>query len=109
RPTLTTSSKKVCRTGSKTCSSNTMNARTRDRANDTRTVSARSDALGRAEPACLCHFVERQCRPRRRSGAGDVVACDGEYRFLPARHQYVGVAVHDPAQSFPLRVSKAPA
>ena len=109
RPILTTSSKKACRTGSRTCCSNTTNARTRDRADDPRTVSARSDALGRAEPARLCHFAERQCRPRRRSGAGDVAARDGEYRFVPARHQHVGVAVHDPAQPVPLRVSQAPA
>ena len=34
-------------------------------------VSARSDALGGAESARLCHFTERQCRPRRRPGAGD--------------------------------------
>src|ERR1700674_4269825 len=73
-----------------------------------RSIGARGRLGGGSEPACVRHFAQRECRPRRRSRTGNPVARPRQHRLVPARDQHVSMAVHDSAQSVSLRIPQAP-
>ena len=74
-----------------------------------RSLGARRYSRHLAEPARVRDLTVRQCRPGRRSRAGDAVARTRQHQLVRARDQPASVAVHNSAQPVPVRISQAPA